>query len=146
MKWSLPQQIWWRADDGQVSAFVTVLVVAILALTGLTLDGGLALAAKVAASGQAQSAARAGAQMIDLTRYRTSGELLLDPDRAESAASEFLVAAGTAGTVRVAGDTVAVEVTATAPTQVLGLIGIRSLTVHGSGSAHARRGVNGVEP
>jgi hypothetical protein len=146
MRWSLPWRAWWRADDGQVSAFVTVLVVAILALTGLSLDGGLALAAKVAAGGQAQSAARAGAQMIDLTRYRSSGELMLDRDRAESAASEFLAAAGAAGIVRVAGDTVTVEVTATAPTQVLGLIGIQSLTVHGSGSAHARRGVNGVEP
>lgn len=141
-----PFRCWWRADGGQVSAFVTVLAIAILALTGLTLDGGLALAAKVAATGQAQSAARAGAQMIDLARYRASGELLLDPDEAESAAAEFLADAGATGTVRVAGDTVTVEVTTTASTQVLGLIGIPALTVHGSGSAHARRGVNGIEP
>lgn len=137
---------WWRADGGQVSAFVTVLVIAILALTGLALDGGLALAAKVTASGQAQSAARAGAQMLDLAAYRASGELLLVPDQAERAASEFLAAAGTTGTVQVAGDTVTVEVTTTTTTQLLGLVGVPTLTVHGSGSAHARRGVNGIDP
>lgn len=137
---------WWHADSGQVSAFVTVMAIAILVLTGLVLDGGLALAAKVTASGQAQSAARAGAQMIDLARYRTSGDLLLDTDQAERAAADFLAEAGASGTVRVADDTVSVEVTATVPTQVLGLIGIGTLTVRGSGSAYARRGVNGIEP
>ena len=53
---------WWRADGGRVTAFVVVLMTAILALAGLALDGGLALAATVRAVGQAESAARAGAQ------------------------------------------------------------------------------------
>lgn len=137
---------WWNADRGQVTAFVTVLAVAILALAGLTLDGGLALAAKVSATGQAQAAARAGAQAVDLARYRASGELVLIPDQARAAATAFLTEASATGTVTVTSDTVAVVVTTDQPTQILGAVGIRSLTVHGSGSAHIRQGVNGIDP
>jgi Flp pilus assembly protein TadG len=137
---------WWRAGRGQVTAFVTVLVVAILVLAGLSLDGGLALAAKVTASGQAQAAARAGAQAIDVARYRATGEVVLVPAQARSAAAAFLAESGTSGTVTVAGDTVTVQITASRQTQVLALVGIRTLTVRGSGSAHIRRGVDGIEP
>lgn len=73
---------WWQADEGRVTAFVVVLVTAILALAGLTLDGGLALAAKVRANGEAEAAARAGAQAIDLTAYRNTGAMQLIPAQA----------------------------------------------------------------
>lgn len=137
---------WWRADEGRVSAFVVVLVSAILALAGLTLDGGLALAAKVRANGQAESAARAGAQAIDLTAYRSSGTLRLIPTQAIARAQAHLAAEGASGTVTISGDTVTVTVTAAHPTQLLGLIGITSLSVHGQGSAHPQRGITAVQP
>jgi len=38
---------WWRADDGRVTAFVAVVAVALIAMIGLTVDAGLALATKV---------------------------------------------------------------------------------------------------
>jgi hypothetical protein len=129
-----------------VTAFVVVLTIGILALAGLTLDGGLALAAKVQANGQAQAAARAGAQAIDLTTYRTTGTLQLVPAQAVADAQSYLAGVGASGTVTVSGDTVTVAVTATEHTQLLGMVGISSLTVHGQGSAHPQRGVVTIEP
>src|SRR5581483_12097198 len=55
-------RLWWAGDQGRISAFVVTVLMAILAMTGLTLDGGLALADKVHANDQAEAAARAGAQ------------------------------------------------------------------------------------
>lgn len=137
---------WWRADEGRATAFVLVLTVGILALAGLTLDGGLALSAKVQANGQAESAARAGAQAIDLTAYRSTGALHLVPAQAVAAAHSYLATVGAQGSVTVSGDTVTVTITATHRTQLLGLVGISSLTVHGTGSAHPQRGVLTIDP
>lgn len=134
-KWSRGTRTWWRADDGQVTAYVVVLITGILALAGLTLDGGLALAATVRANGQAEAAARAGAQAIDLAAYRANGALRLDPAHAVANAQAHLTAENATGTVTITGDTVTVTVTATHTTQMLGLVGISSLTVHGQGSA-----------
>ncbi|WP_301328682.1 hypothetical protein [Goodfellowiella coeruleoviolacea] len=39
-----------------------------------------------------------------------------------------------------------VTITATHPTQLLGLVGIASLSVHGAGSAHPQRGVTAIDP
>lgn len=129
-----------------MTAFVVVLTIGILALAGLTLDGGLALAAKVQANGQAQAAARAGAQAIDLTAYRNTGTLQLVPAQAVADAQSYLAGVGASGTVTVSGDTVTVAVTATEHTQLLGMVGISTLTVHGRGSAHPQRGVVNIEP
>lgn len=136
----------WHSDEGRVTVFVVVLTTAILALAGLTLDGGLGLAAKVKANGQAEAAARAGAQAIDPAVYRNTGEMRLDPVHAIADAQSYLTSVDAAGTAAVSGNTVIVTVTATRSTQLLGLVGIPSLTVHGTGSAHPQRGVVAIEP
>ena len=123
------------ADDGQVTAFVVVLMLGILTLAGLSLDGGLALAANVKATGHAEAAARAGAQAIDLALYRATGTVRLLPADAVAYAHRYLAAAGAFGTVTVSGDTVTVTVTASQHTQLLGLVGISSLAVRGTGTA-----------
>jgi len=130
-----------RADSGQVSAFVVTITLALLALAGLSLDGGLALAAKVRANGHAEAAARAGAQALDLAQYRVTGRLHLIPAQAAADARGYLGSVGASGTVTVSGDTVTVRVTASQPTQLLGLIGVSRLQVHGEGSAHPQRTV-----
>lgn len=140
-RWAL----WWWADEGQVTAFVGALATGILTLAGLALDGGLALAAQVRATGQAESAARAGAQAIDLATYRNNGTAQLLPAQAATIAQAHLAAQGASGTVTVSGDLVTVTVTATQPTQLLGLIGISSLAVHGRGSAHPQLGVEAAD-
>ncbi|MFI7676426.1 hypothetical protein [Actinophytocola sp. NPDC049390] len=144
--WRTQRRGWWRADEGRVSAFVVTIALASLVLAGLSLDGGLALAAKVKANGQAEAAARAGAQAIDLTVYRTSNRLQLVPAQAVANAQSYLAAVGASGTVTVSGDTVTVTITASQPTQLLGLAGVSSLHVHGVGSAHPQRGVVTIDP
>ncbi len=140
------EKSWWAADQGRVTAFVVVLMTGILALAGIGLDGGLALAAKVRAVGQAEAAARAGAQAVDLAEYRDTGHLRLVPDRAVAAAESYLSAAGATGEVSVHADTVVVGVTAIHRTRLLGLVGITDLTVHGEARAHPQRGVGAPEP
>jgi hypothetical protein len=144
-RWNTWRRGWWAGDEGRVSAFVVTLLVAILALAGLTLDGGLALAAKVRANGQAAAAARVGAQALDLGAYRATGAVRLVPAQAAADARSYLATVGATGTVTVTGDTVTVTVTATHPTQLLGLVGIPALSVHGSASAHPQRGVLTIE-
>lgn len=133
-------------QSGRVTAFVVIIVTAVLLFAGLVLDGGLALAAKVRALGEAQEAARAGAQEIDLTAYRANGTLRLEPQQASAAARNYLAAAGHTGTVSVAGNTVNVTVTVSQSTQLLPLIGIGSITVTATGQAQPQRGISGVLP
>jgi len=136
-----------RADqDGRVTAFVVIMVTAILLFAGLVLDGGLALAAKVRALGEAQEAARAGAQEIDLAAYRADGTLRLAPQQASAAARNYLAATGHTGTVSVAGNTVNVTVTVNQSTQLLNVIGLDSITVTATGQAQPQRGISAVIP
>ena len=127
-------------EAGMVTAFVVIFTLAILAMAGLVTDGGLALAAKVRAVDDAQAAARAGAQAIDIPLYRQTGQITLDASRAIVDAQGFLAAAGEHGTVTVAGETVTVTVTITEATQILSIVGVERLTATGSGSATAQQG------
>jgi hypothetical protein len=133
-----------RDDCGQVTAFVAVMVAALILCAGLVIDGGLSLAAKVRATDEAQAAARAGAEEIDLTTYRQSGIVVLDPSQATQAAEQYLASTGDSGQVAVAGDTVTVSVDATQATQILGIAGVHSFTVSASASAMAMRGITGA--
>lgn len=135
-----------KDEDGRVTAFVVIITLAALLFAGLVLDGGLALAAKVRAMGEAQEAARAGAQEIDLAAYRADGTLRLVPQQASAAAHSYLAAAGHTGTVSVAGNTVNVTVSINQPTQLLGLVSIGSITVTATGQAQPQRGISGVLP
>lgn len=137
---------WWRADDGRVTAFVVVLVTGILVLAGLGLDGGMALAAKVRAVGQAEAAARAGAQAVDLEGYRATGRIELVASAAVAAAQSQLAAAGARGQVSVQDGQVVVAVAAIYDTRLLSLAGITQITVHAEARAAPRGGVNAADP
>jgi hypothetical protein len=130
-------------EDGTVTAFVVVLTVALVLFAGLVIDGGLTLAARVQAINEAQAAARAGAQAIDLAQFRSTGQVVLDPTQADQAAESYLAATGHHGTVEVHGDEVEVTVSITQPMQILGLVGIRAMTVTGRADAVAEHGVTG---
>ena len=133
-----------RGEEGTVTAFVVIFSFALVLLAGLVIDGGLTLAVKVEAIDEAQAAARAGAQEIDVPLLRSTGQIALDPALATEAAESYLAGAGRTGTVWVTGDEVEVSVSVTQPMQVLGLVGIGSLTVTGRGSAVAAYGVEGA--
>lgn len=124
-------------DGGQVTAFTVVMTGALIALTGLVLDAGLAVATKTHAVGVAQSAARAGAMEIDLAHLRTTGEIRLDPRRARAAASDWLTRSGVPGTVTATAEEVTVTVTTARRTQLLGLVGVDEIPVAASATARA---------
>ena len=135
-----------RGEEGTVTAFVVIFTFALLLLAGLVIDGGLTLSARVQAIDEAQAAARAGAQQINLALFRSTGQVTLEPDQAVQAAKSYLAATGHAGTVTVNGDQVQVAVNITQPMQILGLAGIGHLSVTGHGSALAEEGVNAPNP
>ncbi len=125
----------WRAgDSGQVTVFVVIIATACVFAAGLVYDGGRALAVKVEAVSHAQSAARAGAQELDLATYRAHGIVQLDPDAAVAAARGYLAAVGARGTVSATRETVHVTVTDHSRPQLLGFVG--PIEVTGTGSAH----------
>jgi hypothetical protein len=130
-----------RGEEGTVTAFVVIFTFAILLLAGLVIDGGLTLSAKVQAIDEAQAAARAGAQAINLPLFRSTGEVVLDPASATQAAEAYLAKTGHSGTVSVNGDDVTVTVSIAQPMQILAIAGLGHLTVSGSGSAVAEHGV-----
>ena len=128
------------AESGMVTAFVVIFTLALLLMAGLVVDGGLALAAKVQAIDDAQAAARAGAQAIDIPTYRASGQITLDPAQATADAQHYLAAAGHTGTVSVNGEQVTVTVTVIQATQILSLAGVSHLTETATGTATAEQG------
>jgi hypothetical protein len=125
-------------DEGMVTAFVVVFTLALF-MAGLVLDGGLTLAAKVQAIDEAQAAARAGAQAVDIPTYRATGKITLDPAQANTDAEDYLAASGHSGIVTVNGDQVTVTVSITQPMQILSIAGIDRLTVTGTGTATAEQ-------
>ncbi len=130
-----------RGEEGTVTAFVVVFAFALLLLAGVVIDGGLTLAAKVQAIDEAQAAARAGAQAIDLPLFRSTGEVVLDPAEATQLAEAYLAKTGHVGAVTVDGDQVSVTVSVTQPMQILSIAGLGQITVSGHGSALAAHGV-----
>lgn len=135
-----------RSQNGQVTAFVVVFVMALILVAGLVLDGGMLLAAQRRAANEAEAAARSGAQALDVAAYRASGVLALDPARASMAAQTYLAAVGHEGDVEVAGDRVAVTVRFRQPLQILDIAGLGALSVTGQGEARATPGVTEASP
>lgn len=131
-------------EEGTVTVFVVGFMLALLVVAGLVIDGGNVLAARREAANVAESAARAGAQGININAARTSRGVELDPAAAEARADSYLTQTGYRGRASVQEDEVLVEVTITQRTFLLGLAGIASVTVHGRGDAQAVRAVDEV--
>ena len=128
------------SQDGSITAFVVLLLVALVALLGLVVDGGSALSAQQSATDEAEQAARAGAGALSTTALR-SGSVQIDPAVAVEAAEHFTQIAGHPGTASVANGTVTVSVRYQIRTDVLGIIGVDSLPVSATASAVDVRGV-----
>jgi len=83
---------------------------ALILCAGLVIDGGLTLATKARATDEAQAAAQAGAEAIDLATYWSTGAVVLDPTQATDAAEHYLASTGDQWQVEIAGDVVTVTV------------------------------------
>jgi Flp pilus assembly protein TadG len=126
----------WRDDRGQLTVVVALLTPLIIGGGwGLLVDGGHALTARGDAIDTAAEAARAGAQALDLGVYRATGTIRLDPADARRRGERFLTQVGAQGTVTATPRAVTVVVTRTVHPQLLGLLGVSTLTEHGRASA-----------
>ncbi|GIL25520.1 pilus assembly protein TadG-related protein [Actinocatenispora comari] len=132
------------SDDGQITVAYLILLPALLVLAGLVVDGGAALDLHTQALDVAESAARAGAQQLDLTALRAGHTLTprLDPGAATATAERYVHSAGLAGTAQATTSQVHVEVTASGRTRLLGVIGIDSFHAHAAASAQPDTGTN----
>ena len=133
-----------ECDSGSLTLLLGVLMIALLALSGLVIDGGRKLNQSATAYAIAEEAARAGAGMVDRSAAYRSGTFLVDEGEALSAARAYLSSTGNDGSVRADGPRgIKVTVTITGRTLVLSLIGIDTMTSTGSAVASLVTGVTG---
>ncbi len=136
----------WRHDErGEITAFLVLIFFALFALGGLVYDGGNALAAKRRAMNEAQAAARAGADQVDETLYRRTGEVLVDCGSATDAAYRYLQqhTAHFPGSDATCPDTRSVKVTVAfrQPMGMLGIVNVTTLDITGEGVARNAHGI-----
>jgi len=129
-----------RGESGQTIAFVVGITLALLLLIGLTVDGGRILSARERALGEAQEAARVGAQQLDQARLHASGVAIINQTDAARAVQAYLRATGDTGSVSVQGTDVQVSVQHSLGMDILSLVGIGTVTISESGMAHAAQG------
>lgn len=128
------------SERGFVSLYVVAITIGLVALAGLVIDGGNALAARESAADTAQQAARAGADALSPDSLRSAGALSATPEAARQAANEVLSTGGVTGTVTVDGDQVIVTVTVHKATTVLSAVGLTQITGSATARATALRG------
>jgi len=102
-----------RDDEGRIALLVIVLAVAVLAMIGLSVDGGGKVRALERAHNLASEAARVAGQAIYAPQAIEGGDKVVDPAAAVTAAQNYLTAAGVTGIVTVAPDRKHVTVTVT---------------------------------
>ena|SRR5215475_3589299 len=133
------------SERGSLSLMIVVLFAALVALTGIVVDGGAKLTGIQNATAVAQEAARAGATSVDVSRAYATGTLAVDQQQAVTAARAYLIAARYRQYTVAADGAEAVRVTVriTIPTRFLSLIGIDSFTCTGTAIASLVAGVTG---
>jgi Flp pilus assembly protein TadG len=130
-----------HGDAGNASIILVLLTPAIFGVAGLVVDGGRALNARQHAANQAEQAARAAADAVDVDAIRTGAGLAIDPLTARRAAERYLAAAGETGTVSLGAQSVTVTVKATTQTAFFAVIGVNHISVTGTATARPARGV-----
>jgi len=130
-----------QAEAGFVSLYVVVITVGLLAMAGLVIDGGNALAAREQATDVAQQAARAGADALtpESLRGNPTG-LTVSPAAAQAAANRVLDTAGVSGTVNVDGANVTVTVVVHKDTTILSAFGVGPIESMATAAATALHG------
>ena len=135
-----------RGERGSVTVFTVIMTITLIFVAGLVVDGGQILNAKREAANVAESAARAGAQEVDEDAVRAGAPTRLDDRRAIARAASSLASNGHQGTARPNWNTVLVNVPPRQPMLILGIGGLGSVTVHGTGSASPIRSITGTNP
>ena len=124
-------------DQGSMSLFYAVAILAIFLVLGLVVDGGGDLKAAARADSLAEEAARAGGEQIDPAQAIPGTAIVVAPAAAQQAAASYLQQAGVQGSVTVSpdGKTLSVTVHSTYHTTFASLLGYSSLPITGHGTA-----------
>ncbi len=120
-----------------------MLTVVLLLVGGLSIDLWRAFSERRAIAEMAESSARAGANGIDLEMFDLTGEVLLDPTIARQLAADNLseqtnLRFVTGSSIDADTDTVVVDIRATVPMTLLGMVGIGELDIAVSSEAEPR--------
>ncbi|AYY12218.1 pilus assembly protein [Actinobacteria bacterium YIM 96077] len=137
-------------ERGAISALVIVLIVMLFAVAGLIYDGGRAINARQQAFDDAEQAARAGADRIDMELFRSQGVVQVQQAEAKQAAMNHLAGLPDRQYDEVAvsfpgESTVRVEVARTVPTGLLQMVFVNSFDVNGEATAQPEVGILGDE-
>ena len=124
-----------------VTAFVASFTVALVAIGGLVVDGGYLLAERQRAFDEADAAARAGAQAIDVDALRAGGPVSLTAADAQRRVDEYLQGSGHQATVEVEGDQVTVRLEYHQPLIILNAFGVGPVKIEATGTATAVQAV-----
>ncbi|GAA3524686.1 hypothetical protein GCM10022234_21830 [Aeromicrobium panaciterrae] len=123
-------------EDGVTALFVVLIAVALLSMAGLVIDGGYAMASNRRLTGQAEQAARIGADALDQDSLRDGGTPKVARDRAIAAAQNYLSSVGAPrGQISINEDTVTVTLASHSKTAILSAVGVTQLATGGSASA-----------
>lgn len=127
-----------RNEDGVTALFVVLITVALLAMAGLVIDGGYAMASNRRLTSQAEQAARIGADALNQDSLRDGGDPQVDPSKAVAAAQSYLAKVGAPrGQVSVDGGTVTVTINSHSKTSILSAVGVTQLPTSGAASAES---------
>jgi len=134
-------------ESGAVVPLTAVMLLGLLAIAALVIDGGVLFAERRDLQGLADGAVRAGAMAVDEDLLRASGAVRLDPAAARAAAGRYLAAGGFDGDVRIDADmlSVTVDLEESRPTLMMGLLGVRAVSVTAHAIARPRVGIEEAE-
>ena len=107
-----------RAEDGMVTVWAVVVVMACMSMVGLVLDGGVILRGRSSAFDVAAESARVGAQELDQAAL-ADGRVVLDQAAARQTIDSYLATHGVTGDVSIAANTVTVTVHRQVDLQIL---------------------------
>ncbi len=127
-------------ERGGATIFVLAMSMVLFLCAGLVIDAGMGINTRMRVADDAEQAARAGANAVDVLTLRAGGGVVIDPALARTHALDFLQARGYGPgqfTVTVTADTVAVQVRDHSETTILKLIGIADYPVSARATATA---------
>jgi Putative Flp pilus-assembly TadE/G-like len=129
-------------ESGQVLPLVTVMSLGLLMVIGLVIDAGVMFAAKRDLQATADSAARAGATVLDENAYRQSSgrEAVLDPAGAELVIGQRLHEVEVVK-LRASPEGVFVRIARAQPLLILGFLGLGPVHVEADSTARPRTGI-----
>lgn len=140
------------AEKGSVAVFTVIFAIAVIVLSALVVDGGIAMNARERAADIAEQAARAAAGDIDVAALRSTGVATIGPGActlagqlvqqyaAGSAAGVDAVTSAAMDGCTVGADTATVQVTITTRPLIPGVLG--DFTETAQQSATAQCGIN----